>query len=56
MFFVFMLFLGLLTHGLFISSIILHHAQCFNPLVFPNSMFTPFFMFFYDMALCSLVR
>ena len=29
MLFVFMLFLSLLTHSLFISSIILHHAQCF---------------------------
>ena len=27
--FVFMLRLGLLTHSLFISNIILHHAQCF---------------------------
>ena len=26
---VFMLCLGLLTHSLFISSMILHHAQCF---------------------------
>ena len=29
MLFVFMLCLGLLTHSLFISSMILHHAQCF---------------------------
>ena len=28
-FFAFMLCLGLLTHSLFISNIILHHAQCF---------------------------
>ena len=27
--FCFMLCLGLLTHSLFISSIIFHHAQCF---------------------------
>ena len=27
--FVFMLCLGLLTHSLFTSSMILHHAQCF---------------------------
>ena len=27
--FCFMLCLGLLTHGLFISSMIFHHAQCF---------------------------
>ena len=27
--FVFMLCLGLLTHSLFISSMIFHHAQCF---------------------------
>ena len=29
MLFVFMLCLGLLTHSLFISSMIFHHAQCF---------------------------
>ena len=29
MLFVFMICLGLLTHSLFISSMILHHAQCF---------------------------
>ena len=29
MLFVFMLCLGLLTHSLFSSSMILHHAQCF---------------------------
>ena len=29
MLFVFMLCLGLLAHSLFISSIILHYAQCF---------------------------
>ena len=29
MLFVFMLFLGLLTHSLFISSMIFHHAQSF---------------------------
>ena len=45
--FVFMLCLGLLTHGLFISSIILHHAQCFNLLVFPNYMLTPLSSLFY---------
>ena len=28
-FFVFMLYLGLLTHSLFISCFNLHHAQCF---------------------------
>ena len=28
-FFVFMLCLGLLTHSLFISSLIFHHVQCF---------------------------
>ena len=42
--FCFMLCLGLLTHSLFISSMIFHHAQWFNLLVFPNSMFTPFFI------------
>ena len=41
--FFFMLCLGLLTHSLFISGIILHSA--FNLLVFPNSMFTPFFTY-----------
>ena len=40
--FCFMLCLGLLTHSLFISSMIFHHAQCF--FVLPNSMFTPFFI------------
>ena len=33
---------GLLTHSLFISCIILHHAL--NLLVFPNYMFSPFFL------------
>ena len=42
--FCFMLCLGLLTHSLFISSMIFHHAQCIDLLVFPNSMFTPFFI------------
>ena len=51
--FCFMLCIGLLTHSLFISSMIFHHAQCFNLLVFPNSMFTPFF---YEMAMCSLEK
>ena len=35
---------GLLTHSLFISNIILHHAQCFYSVGFPNSIFSPFFM------------
>ena len=39
--FCFMHCLGLLTHCLFISSIILHHAQYFNLVDFPNSMFAP---------------
>ena len=42
-FFVFILCFGLLTHSLFISCIILHHA--FNLLVFPDSIFSPFFEF-----------
>ena len=42
--FCFMPCLGLLTNSLFISSMIFHHALCFNLLVFPNSMFTPFFI------------
>ena len=35
-----------LFHALswFISSMIFHHARAFNLLVFPNSMFTPFFI------------
>ena len=37
MLFVFMLCLGLLTHSLFISCANLHHAQCYDLLVFPNS-------------------
>ena len=43
MLFVIMLCLGLLTHSLFISSIILHRAQCFQSVGFPNAMLTPFF-------------
>ena len=43
MFFVFMLCLGLLTRSLFISNIILHHAQWFYSVGFPNFMFTLFF-------------
>ena len=40
MLFVFMFCLGLLSHSLFISCVNLHYAQCFNLLVFPNSVFT----------------
>ena len=43
MLFVFMLCLALLTHRLFISNIILHHAQCFYSVGLPYSMFSPFF-------------
>ena len=32
--FCFMLCLGLLTHSLFISSMIFHHAQCFSSVGF----------------------
>ena len=42
--FCFMLCLGLVTHSLFISSMIFHHAIMFNLLAFHNSMFTPFSM------------
>ena len=45
-----------LTHSLFISSIILHHAQCFDLLVFHNSMFTPLNFFLYERAMCSLEK
>ena len=38
-----MLCLVLLTNSLFISNIILHHAQCSLCVGFPNSMFTSFF-------------
>ena len=44
MLFVIMLCLGLLTHSFFISSMIFHHAQYFNLLVFPSSIFTQFFI------------
>ena len=50
--FFFMLCLGLLTHSLFISLFCIMHSV-FN-LVFPNSMFTPFF--YYEMAMCSLEK
>ena len=40
----FILCLGLLTHSLFISSMIFHHAQCFSCVGFSYSMFTPFFI------------
>ena len=49
--FCFMLCLGLLTHSLFISSMIFHQAQCINQLVFPNSTFTPFLC---ERAMCSM--
>ena len=52
MLFILMFCLGLLTHSLFISCINLHYASAFNLLVFPNSMFTPFF-FFVERAMCS---
>ena len=51
MLFVFILFLGLLTHSLFISNIILNHAQCFKSVGFPNFMFA---QFFYVRGMCSL--
>ena len=60
MLFVFMLYLGLLTHSLFIVLIkyvlicIMHCA--FNLLVFPNYMFTPFFVLFLMKGLCALSR
>ena len=45
---------GLLTHSLFISSIILHHAQCFLSVDFSNLIFTPFF--FNMNGLCAPCR
>ena len=48
---VFMICLGLLTHSLFISSMIFHHAQCFLAVGITNTMFTPFF---YMKGLCAL--
>ena len=54
MLFVFMFCLGLLSHSLFISCVGLHHAQCFNLLVFPNSMITSLLLFFLnERAMCS---
>ena len=55
MIFIFMLCLCLLTHSLFISFFYLHHAQCFNLFVFPNSMFTPLLLLFfiYERAMSS---
>ena len=50
--FVFMLCLGLLTHSLFITNISLHHAQCFNLLVFLISCSHRFLM----NGLCALWR
>ena len=54
MLYVFTLCLGLLTHCLFISNIILPHAQCFESVGFPNSMFTSFF--FSMKGLCAIWR
>ena len=42
--FCFMPCLRLMTHSLFISSIIFIMPSAFNLLVFPNYMFTPFFI------------
>ena len=56
MLFVSMLCLGLMTPSLFISSIIFIMHSAFNLLAFPNSMFTPFFFFFNDRAMCSLEK
>ena len=53
MLFVVMLSLGVLTHSLFTSCIILHHAQCFYSVEFHNFMFTPFFVL-YMKGLCAL--
>ena len=47
----FVFVLCLLTHGLFVSNIILHHVQCSQSVGFPNSMFTPFFN---ERDICSL--
>ena len=51
----FVLCLGSLTHSLFISNIILHHAQCFQSVGFPNFMFTQFACFSMK-GLCTLWR
>ena len=51
-----MLCLDLLTHSLLTSCINLHHAQCLNLLVFPNSMFTPLLFFLSERAMCSLEK
>ena len=48
-----MLCLGLLTQSLFISSMIFHHAQCFNLLVF-IILFSHNFL--YERAMCSLEK
>ena len=40
--FVLMHCLGSLTHFFLILNIILHHAQCFKSIGFPNFKFTPF--------------
>ena len=50
MIFVLIFCLGLLTHSLFISSMIFHHAPCFLSVGLPGSMFTPFF---YYRGLCA---
>ena len=51
MLFVFMLCLGLLTHSLFISSMILQHAQCCWFLLILCSHH-----FLYEGAMCSLEK
>ena len=45
MLFVFKLCLGLFTHSLFTSNIILHHAQCFQSVGFPNLIVTMFYYY-----------
>ena len=49
-----MLILGLLTHILFISNIILHHAPCLSLLVFQILCSHRFFS--YEMTMCSLEK
>ena len=53
MLFVFMLCLGLLTHSLFISNILLHHAESIQSVGFPFFMLTPFIN---GKVVCSLEK
>ena len=52
--FCFMLYLGLLTHSLFISSMIFHHAQCFKSVGFFLILCSHHFS--NERAMCSLEK